>query len=160
MTTDEMMYLVNRSLFASIGYADEEGRQNVRRVFCVWHKGLGRHLISTNTSSSHIQSLQKNGKGCLYFSDDQTFEGLCLFGKFAVHFEKEYRELLWTEGDEKYYPKGVEDEDYCILEFIAESGRFYRYDGKGDLTSAEMDAYDRGREFRNGYDEYNKAGGE
>ena len=160
MTMDEMMDLVNRSLFASIGYTDGDGRQNIRRVFCTWHKGLGRHLISTNTSSSHIQSLQKNGKGCLYFSDDQTFEGLCLFGKFAVHFEKEYRELLWNEGDEKYYPEGVEDEDYCILEFIAESGRFYRYDGKGDLTSAEMDAYDRGREFRNGYDEYNKAGGE
>ena len=45
MTNDELMNLVNRSLFATIGYTDEMGRQNVRRVFCVWHKGLGRHLI-------------------------------------------------------------------------------------------------------------------
>ena len=65
MTKDEIMNLVNRSLFATIGYADETGRQNVRRVFCVWHKGLGRHLISTNTSSAHVQSLQKNGNSCL-----------------------------------------------------------------------------------------------
>ena len=49
MTKDELMNLVNRSRFATIGYTDEEGRPNVRRVFCVWHKGLGRHLISTNT---------------------------------------------------------------------------------------------------------------
>ena len=59
MTKDEIMNLVNRSLFATVGYTDETGRPNVRRVFCVWHKGLGRHLISTNTSSAHVQSLIK-----------------------------------------------------------------------------------------------------
>ena len=111
MTKDEMMNLVNRSLFATIGYTDEEGRQNVRRVFCTWHKGLGRHLISTNTSSAHVKSLQKNSNACIYFSDDEAFEGLGLFGPLNVHFEKEYRELLWNEGDEQYYPNGVEDED-------------------------------------------------
>ena len=62
MTYDEMMNLIDRSLFATIGYTDENGRQNVRKVFCVWHKGLGRHLISTNTSSSHVQSLLKNSE--------------------------------------------------------------------------------------------------
>lgn len=152
MTKDELMNLVNRSLFATIGYIDEEGRPNSRRVYCVWHKGLGRHLISTNTSSAHVNSLQKNGKACLYFSDDSAFEGLCLSGNAAVHFEKEYRELLWNEGDEEYYPKGVDDEDYCVLEFIAESGRFYRADGKGDLSASEMAAFDAGRDFENGYE--------
>lgn len=153
MTKDEMMNLVNRSLFATIGYTDEEGRQNVRRVFCTWHKGLSRHLISTNTSSAHVKSLQKNSNACIYFSDDEAFEGLCLFGTLNVHFEKEYRERLWTEGDEQYYPNGVEDEDYCILEFVADSGRFYRYDGKGDLSASEIAAYDAGKEYENRYDD-------
>ena len=151
MTINEMMNLVNRSLFATIGYTDESGRQNVRRVFCVWHKGLGRHLISTNTSSAHVKSLQRNGNACLYFSDDAAFEGLCLFGSIKMHFEKEYRELLWNAGDEKYYPKGIEDEDYCIMEFIAEEGRFYRYDEKGDLSASEIETYDNGKVFENGY---------
>ena len=151
MTKDEIMNLVNRSLFATIGYTDETGRQNVRRVFCVWHKGLERHLISTNTGSAHVQSMLKDGKACLYFSDDSTFEGLCLFGNIVVHFEKEYKELLWNEGDEKYYPKGIDDEDYCVLEFIAENGRFYRYDGKGDLSAADIAAFDAGKNFVNGY---------
>ena len=155
MTKDEIMNLINRSLYATIGYTDEMGRQNVRRVFCVWHRGLGRHLISTNTSSAHVQSLLKNGNACLYFSDDSAFEGICLFGNAVVHFEREYRELLWNEGD---YPGGVEDEDYCILEFIAESGRYYRYDGKGDLSAAEIASFDMGREFENGYDAVNANG--
>lgn len=151
MTKDELMNLINRSLYATLGYTDEMGRPNVRRVYCVWHKGLGGHLISTNTSSAHAQRLLKNGTACLYFSDDSTMEGLCLYGKIIVHFEKEYRELLWNEGDEKYYPNGVEDDDYCILEFIAESGRFYRYDGKGDISAPEIAAFDAGRQFENGY---------
>ena len=151
MTKEDILNLVDRSLFATIGYTDEFGRPNVRRVFCTWHKGLGRHLISTNTSSAHVQSLKKNGNACLYFSDDESFEGLCLFGTFRVHFEKEYRELLWHEGDEKYYPKGVEDDDYCILEFIAESGRYYRYDGKGDISASEIETFDKGREFEDRY---------
>lgn len=155
MTKDEIMNLVNHSLFASIGYTDEMCRQNIRRIFCVWHKGIGRHLISTNTRLAHVQSLLKNENACLYFSDDSTFEGLCLFGKVAAHFEREYKELLWNEGDEKYYPKGIEDEDYCILEFIAESGRFYRYDEKGDLTLSEISAFDVGKKFENGYNAVN-----
>ncbi len=152
MTTDEMMNLVDRSLFATIGYADALGRQNVRRVFCTWHKGLGRHLISTNTGSTHVQSLLKNGNACLYFSDDSAFEGLCLFGTIKTHFEKEYKELLWTEGDEQYYPKGVEDEDYCVLEFITEGGRYYRPDGVGDLSASEIETYDKGKELENRFE--------
>ena len=138
MTKEEMMDLVDRSLFATIGYTDEQGRQNVRRVFCVWHRGLGGHLISTNTGSSHVQSLLKN-------------DAVCLYGRAAVHLEREYKELLWNDGDEKYYPKGVEDEDYCVLEIRVESGRFYRYDGKGDLTGSEIEAFDTGKEYENGY---------
>ena len=151
MTEKEIMNLINRSLFATIGYTDEQGRQNVRRVFCVWHKGIGRHLISTNTSSSHVQSLMKNPNVCLYFSDDSTFEGICLYGKAVIHQDREYKQLLWNEGDEKYYPKGIDDEDYCILEIIADSARFYRFDGKGELSKTRIDALDSGKEFENGY---------
>ena len=151
MTIDEIMNLINRSLFASIGYVDEEKRQNIRKVFCVWHKGLGRHLISTNTSSSHVKSLIQNSNACLYFSDDDNFEGICLYGKAVVRHERKYRELLWNEGDEKYYPKGIDDEDYCVLEFTAESGRYYRYDGKGELSNKDIATFDRDKKYENGY---------
>ena len=151
MTNEELMSLINRSLFATLGYTDEQGRPNVRRVFCVWHKGLGRHLISTNTAAAHTQSLMKNGSACLYFSDDAAFEGLCLYGKAAAHFEPEFRAMLWNDGDEKYYPGGVSDPDYCVLEFTAESGRYYRFDGKGELSAEALAEWDAGREYCNGY---------
>ena len=155
MTHDEMMDLINRSLFATIGYTDEQGRQNVRKVFCVWHKGLGSHLISTNTSSSHVRSLKNDDNVCLYFSDDNSFEGLCLYGKAVLHFEKEYRQLLWNEGDEKYYPKGIDDDDYCVIVFTADSGRYYRYDGKADLSADEITEFDKECILENGYSKTN-----
>lgn len=135
----ELRELVYSSGFADIGFIDSTGNPGIRRVFCTWHKGLKAHLISTNTSSQHVQELTKNGKACLYFEDSQKFKGLCLTGRAVIHHEPEYKELLWNEGDEKYYAKGVTDEDYCIIEFIADSGRYYMCLSKGDLTAEELE---------------------
>ena len=153
MTNNEIKKLIDRSLFASLGYTDEEGKQNIRRVFCVWHKGIGMHLISTNTSSSHVRSLLNNGSACLYFTDDEAFEAVCLYGKAEISSDRKYKELLWNEGDEKYYPDGIDDADYCIIVFTAESGRYYRYDGKADLLYDEIARYDMNCKLENGYSE-------
>ena len=150
MTQQEMHSLIQRSKIAFLGYTDESGKQNIRAVFCTFHKGIGGHLISTNTSSAHVQSLLKNGNACLYFADTSAFQALCLFGRAAVHFEREYREMLWHPQDIQYYPGGVEDEDYCVVEFVAESGRFYSGSApnyKGDVTREEIEAFTAGKTF-------------
>lgn len=126
MTLNEIDGLVKESGFDSIGFLDKDGNPSIRRVFSTWHKGLGVHLISTNTSSQHVQALLKNNKACLYFDNCRTFE-----------------------GDEKYYPNGVDDEDYCVLEFQADHGRYYRYDGIGDISANELAEYDKETVFVN-----------
>jgi general stress protein 26 len=98
-----------------------------------------------------VRSLRKNGSACLYFADDNTFEGLCLFGNAVAHFESSYRELLWNEGDEKYYPLGVDDPDYCVIEFTADRAEYYRYDGKGALDAEAIARIDVGAAYENGY---------
>ncbi len=151
MTNDELMALVNRSLFADLGFLDAEGKMCIRRVFCTWHKGLGRHLISTNTGSFHVRCLQERPDACLYFADSEAFEGLCLTGKVILHQEKAWKQLLWHEQDVQYYPRGVDDPDYTVLEFIAEEASYYRFDGKGKLTKQEIDGYLPDAEFEDGY---------
>lgn len=147
MTLQEIDNLVKKSTFASLGFLDDNGNPSIRKVFCTWHKGLGIHLISTNTSSMHIQALLKDDKACLYFDDCQEFEGVCFTGTALVHFDHEYKAMLWNDGDEQYYPQGVDDEDYCILEFKADYGRYYRYDGIGNITAEELAEYDRDAEI-------------
>lgn len=149
MTLDEIDKLVKEAGFASIGFLDGDGNPSIRRVFSTWHKGLGGHLISTNTSSLHTQALLENTQACLYFDNCRTFEGVCFTGTVVVHFEHEYKAMLWNEGDEKYYSKGVDDEDYCVIEFLADHGRYYRYDGIGDISAEELAEYDKDAEFVN-----------
>ena len=143
--------MIDRSLFATLGYAAPDGTVQLRRVFCVWHRGLGGHLISTNTSSAHAQHLLQNGAASLYFADDEAFCGLCLSGSVNVHTSGRFKTLLWNDGDEKYYPQGPDDPDYCVIEFTAEQGSFYRFDGKGTLSAADLAAFDAGKVYRNGY---------
>ena len=66
--------MICRSKTAFLGYTDESGKQNIRTVFSTFHKGIGVHLISTNTSSAHVQSLLKNGNACLYFAGAAAVE--------------------------------------------------------------------------------------
>ncbi len=152
MTIEEIDRLIADSMFANIGFIDSTGNPSIRRVFCTWHKGIGKHLISTNTSSMHVQALLLNSDACLYFENSKAFEGICLQGKAIVHFEKEFKEMCWKDGDEQYYPKGVEDEDYCIIEFTAENGRYYRYDGIGNITKQEIGLFDQSKEYVDNYD--------
>ena len=79
------------------------------------------------------------------------FEGLNLTGTVTVHTERPRKELLWHDGDEKYYPKGVDDPDYCVLEFAADGGSYYRFDGKGTLSREETETWDRDRSFADTY---------
>ncbi len=138
MTLTELQQLVDRSLFATLACHDADGRIQVRRVYCTWHRGLSGHLISTNTSSAHVRDLMRDGRASLYFSDDAAFEGLNLTGRVTVHTDHPWKALLWHEGDEQYYPAGIDDPDYCVLEFTAEEGRYYRFDGKGVLDAAAL----------------------
>lgn len=157
MTKEELMNLISRSLTADLGYIEANGFPTIRRVFCTWHKGLGRHLISTNVSSSHVQRLMPQRNACLYFADSETYEGLCLTGRAIVHTERPWKELLWHPQDVMYYPGGIDDPDYCVIEFAAEAGRYYRFDGKGDLSAEEMEAFDRDAQFEDGYAKYQQS---
>lgn len=48
-----------------------------------------------------------------------------LTGTMEVLEDPVYKEMIWQEGDTKYYPEGVTDPDYCVLRFTASQGRYY-----------------------------------
>ena len=56
---DKLKLLVDSAQCADLGFIDGMGIPSIRKVFCTCHKGLRAHLISTNTSSLHIQELEK-----------------------------------------------------------------------------------------------------
>ena len=67
----------------------------------------------------------KNPKAAVYLSKNEEFKGLMFQGTMEVLTDRESREMLWREGFEIYYPKGIDDEDYCVFRFTAEKGNYY-----------------------------------
>ena len=59
------------------------------------------------------------------FYDSRAFRAALLNGTMEVLHDSASKELIWRTGDEMYYPKGVNDPDYCVLRFTATSGRYY-----------------------------------
>ena len=72
-----------------------------------------------------VAQYRENSKACVYFMDKRFFRGVMLRGMLEVLEDAISKEMIWQDGDTRYYPGGVTDPDYCVLKFTAESGRYY-----------------------------------
>lgn len=152
MTPLDIMALIDRSLYADLAYIDEDGKPVACRFYCVWHRGIGRHIMSTGTVHKHSRCLMNGGDACLYFGDESNCANVSLSGRCYVRQDHDLKALLWFEGDEHFFPLGVDDPTYCVLEFEADSLRYYYEGTKGGMDSEAIAAFDAGRDtYVNGY---------
>ncbi|RJX40485.1 pyridoxamine 5'-phosphate oxidase [Paenibacillus pinisoli] len=123
VTLKQIKSLVEESPTIMVSSVDESGYPNTKQMFKRVHDGLATFWFSTNTSSIRTQQFIANSKASLYFAGKNN--GLMLIGDMKVCQDHESRVLLWTEGDEKYYPLGIDDPDYCVFQFNSISGNYY-----------------------------------
>jgi len=122
-TVGNMIDKVGVSIISSV---DEEGFPNTKAMLKPRKReGIKEFYFTTNTSSMRVSEYIKNSKACIYFFDKRFFRGVMLKGTMEVLQDKASKQVIWKDGDEMYYPKGVTDPDYCVLKFTAQSGRFY-----------------------------------
>ena len=120
---EKIIAMINSAKTVCVASVDEEGFPNIKAMFATnKHKGARIHYLSTNTSSHRVQQFIQNPKAALYFCEPEEINGVMLRGKVDVCMDAYHRELLWNPGDEKYYPQGVTDPDYCVLRFTAADG--------------------------------------
>lgn len=117
-----------------VGSIDESNFPNIKAMFKCENNGISEFFFSTNTSSNRVQQFLKNNKACVYLFDKERIDGVMLKGKMTLIYDNEIRGKYWSDGDEKYYTLGVEDPDYVILKFTAETGRYY-----GALSSCDFE---------------------
>lgn len=114
-----------------IGSVDGSGFPHIRAMLRPRKReGIKTIYFSTNTPTNKVQHFRNNEKACVYFCDPVAFRGALLIGTMEVLDAQEYKDMLWQDGDELYYPGGVTDTNYIVLRFTALSGRKY-----GDLHS-------------------------
>ena len=109
-----------------ISSVDEEGFPNTKAMLPPRKREGIKHLyFTTNTSSMRVKQYSENPKACVYFFDQRLFRGIMLKGTMEVLQDNKSKKMIWKDGDEMYYPKGVTDPDYCVLKFTAQNGRYY-----------------------------------
>jgi len=130
----EICALRENSSIAYLASVNAEGYPQMKAMLVFeQERSLKVHYFSTNTSSKRVDQFLKNPKASVYYCDSENFKGALFTGTIEVCRDRASRELLWT-GDEclQYYPKGIDDEDYTVLKFTAETVNYY--DGFGNTT--------------------------
>lgn len=118
--------LIDKSTVSQISSIDSNGYPNTKAMLPPRKRiGIKELYFSTNTTSMRINQYIQNNKACVYFFDQRLFRGVMLIGKMEVLKDSKNKEMIWTPGDEMFYPQGVSDPDYCVLKFTALKGRYY-----------------------------------
>jgi general stress protein 26 len=131
-TIGNMIDAMNISIISSV---DETGYPNTKAMLPPRKREGIKHLFfTTNTSSMRVKQYTSNPKACVYFFDKRFFRGVMLKGTMEVLQDSASKEMIWKDGDEMYYGKGVTDPDYCVLKFTTQAGRFYSNFKSVDFT--------------------------
>lgn len=118
--------LIDKVSVSIISSIDEVGFPNTKAMLPPRKREGIKHIyFTTNTSSMRVKQYSENPKACIYFFDKRFFRGVMLKGTMEVLQDSKSKKMIWKDGDEMYYPKGVTDPDYCVLKFTAQNGRYY-----------------------------------
>jgi general stress protein 26 len=128
----EIRRLRENSEIAYIGSVNEEGYPQIKGMLVLEHDSMQVQYFSTNTSSKRVRQFLANPKASVYYCDLAQYKGVLFTGMMEVCKDPGTKALLWRDGFEKYYPKGVDDDDYCVYKFIAETVNYYH--GLGNIT--------------------------
>ena len=110
-----------------IGSVDADGIPNIKAMLKPRKvTGLKTFYFSTNTSSEHVKQYSLNPRASVYFYKRfMGYKGALLKGSMEILNDDDVKRTLWEKGDEKYYPGGVTDPDYCVMRFTAFTARYY-----------------------------------
>lgn len=112
---------------AYVASVNEDGFPQIKGMLVLEHDSIKTHYFSTNTSSKRVKQFLNNPKASVYYVDDtkDKYKGALFTGTMEVCTDHETKAMLWREGFEMYYPKGIDDEDYCVYRFTAETVNYY-----------------------------------
>jgi len=132
----EILALRNTQKIAYVASVNGEGYPQVKAMLVLEHESPVVQYFSTNTSSRRVKQFQNNPKASVYYCDEANYMGALFTGTLEVLTDPATKAMLWREGFEMYYPKGVTDDDYCVYRFTADTVNYYHglsnvtFDGK------------------------------
>ena len=117
---------------------DEKNKPYIKALYTNKHDGIFVHYFATILSAKRTAQLKSNPEAAIYFCSDDMKKGVMLQGKIEVLTDRNHKEMLWRDGFERYYPQGVDSEDYCAYRFEAYKGNLYYDLVNYDFTPDDM----------------------
>jgi general stress protein 26 len=81
--------------------------------------------LGTNTSSRKIAQFRSDPRVCLYYSDNESFQGLSLRGTLDEVADPAVKKAVWKPDWEMYYAGGFEGGDFSLFRFRPRAARYY-----------------------------------
>ena len=125
--SESIRAFIARQKVAFIASVDGEGFPNMKAMLMPRKIEGNDFYFTTNTSSNRVAQYRQNPKASIYFyhMGIVRYEGVMLLGTMEVLEEASIKREIWRSGDQMFYPKGLDDPDYCVLKFTAAKGRHY-----------------------------------
>ncbi|WP_260458562.1 pyridoxamine 5'-phosphate oxidase family protein [Bacteroides thetaiotaomicron] len=86
-------------------------------------EGVEVIYVVTGTSTAKTAHFRANPKGGVSVVDDQN--GIVMTGNVEIVTDKSVKTELWQDWLYNHIPKGVEDPEYTLLKFTAESVTYW-----------------------------------
>lgn len=122
---EEIRKLRDSSKVAYVGSVNGGGFPQIKAMLVFEHDDLRVQYFSTNLSSKRAAQFREDPKACVYYCDEDNFKGALFTGTIEVCTDRETRAMLWRDGCEIYYHGGIDDPDYCVYRFTAETVNYY-----------------------------------
>jgi general stress protein 26 len=111
---------------AFVGSVNENNEPNIKAMLVEKHNGLKTFYFASNNSAMRTEQYKHNDNACIYFYSGLIYKGLMLEGVMEILNDEESKKLIWKNSLKYIYKDGgVNDPDYCVLKFTANSGRYY-----------------------------------
>lgn len=120
---------------AMLNLGNEKLFPDLRKFYC---DGRFAAYFSTNTESDKMSQIAELKTASVYYYDEKTFEGLLFVGDIFAVTDKKTKKEFWQDGWTFFYPDGVEDPTYTLLEFVPKS--YKHYDGNGNFHIGDISA--------------------
>lgn len=118
--------MIDKASTVFLSYTDTDGFPVTKAMFTPREReGIRTFWLTTNVSSDKTACFRANPAASLYVLDKRFYRGLSICGTVEVSTDPADKQRIWRNGDERYYPGGVNDPDYCVLKFTAVKARYY-----------------------------------
>ncbi len=115
--------LLTKSSEITLASINEKGYPIVRVLSKTKSDGIRKFWVSTGLSSAKIKHFKANPKASACFFNEGN--GVTLVGKVSIHNDYAIKAEMWFDWFIEHYPGGIDDPNYCILEFETEEAALW-----------------------------------